>query len=127
VASTFVEHLSSSSYDEAYALMAAPYQQTTSLASFRASCAASPFLAGARSVSLSKTREEFAPGQTSGSLNATGVLSTSAGTVDVTFWFIADEARVAVLSLSIAGAPALPMGTASAPAKSAGTPTKRSR
>ena len=127
VAATFVQRLSASAYDEAYAQMAAPYRQTTSLESFRASCLASPFLAGARSVSLSKTREEFAPGEKSGSLSATGVLSTTAGNVDVTFWFITDAANTAVLGMSIAGVPALPMGAASAPAKSAASPSKRSR
>jgi len=130
VATTFAKHLSLGEYDQAYQQMANAYRQTTSLEGFRSTCTASPFLSTAQGVSLSKTRQEMAPGQSRGSLSASGVLMTRAGTVDVTFWFIDDDSGVAILNASIAGSQAFPMGTA-APAKSStakpSPPTKGAR
>jgi hypothetical protein len=115
VATAFVQHLSAARYEDAYAMMASAYRQTTPLEAFRAACGASPFLFSATSVSLSRTREERAPGQTErGSLSATGVLVTRSGTVDVTMYFVDDPGGVAVLNVTVAGTPALPMGGAAA-------------
>jgi hypothetical protein len=111
VAGAFVQHLAATRYEDAYLMMAKAYRQMTPMAAFRASCAASPFLSTAASVSISRTREERAPGQErSGSLSGTGVLVTRSGTVDVTFFFVDDPAGVAIVNVNVAGAPALPMG-----------------
>jgi hypothetical protein len=113
VAGAFVQHLAAARYEDAYAMMANAYRQTTPLASFRAACTASPFLSTASSVSLSRTREERAPGQQGrGSLSGTGVLVTRSGTVDVTFFFVDDPAGVVIVNINVAGTPALPMGGA---------------
>jgi hypothetical protein len=128
VAGVFVQHLAAGRYDDAYLTMARAYRQTTPLSSFRAACGASPFLSGAQSVSISRTREERAAGQQgSGSLSGSGVLITKSGTVDVTFWFVDDAAGVAILSLNVAGTPALPMGTTTpnAPPIDAGSAAKK--
>jgi hypothetical protein len=115
LAATFVQHLAAARFDDAYATMANAYRQTTPLASFRATCTASPFLSTATSVSISRTREERAPGQGGrGSLSATGVLTTRSGTVDATFFFVDDPAGVAIVNVNVAGAPALPMGNVAA-------------
>jgi len=111
VAGAFVQHLAAARHEDAYVMMAGAYRQTTPLASFHAACTASPFLSTATSVSLSRTREERAPGQQGrGSLSATGVLVTRSGTVDVTFFFVDDPAGVAIVNVNVAGTPALPMG-----------------
>jgi len=113
VAAAFVQHLAATRYDDAYLVMANAYRQMTPLTAFRAACAASPFLSTAVSVSLSRTREERAAGQEGrGSLSGTGVLVTRSGTVDVTFYFVDDPAGVAIVNVNVAGAPALPMGSA---------------
>jgi hypothetical protein len=111
VAAAFVQHLSAARHEDAYEMMANAYRQTTSLASFRAACTVSPFLSTATSASISRTREERAPGQQGrGSLSGTGVLVTRSGTVDVTFFFVDDPAGVAIVNINVAGTPALPMG-----------------
>jgi hypothetical protein len=111
VATAFVQHLSAGRTEDAYAMMASAYREATSLEAFRAACGASPFLSSPTSVSLSRTREERAPGQAGrGSLSATGVLVTRSGTVDVTFFFVDDAAGVAVVNVNVAGTPALPIG-----------------
>jgi hypothetical protein len=115
VANAFVQHLAAARYEDAYLTMASAYRQTTPLASFRSACTASPFLSTAASVSLSRTREERAPGQEGrGSLSGTGVLVTRSGTVDATFYFVDDPAGVAIVNVNTAGGPALPMGGAGA-------------
>jgi hypothetical protein len=123
VATAFVQHLAATRYEDAYLMMANAYRQTTPLSAFRAACTASPFLSTASSVSLSRTREERAAGQEGrGSLSGTGVLITRSGTVDVTFFFVDGASGVAIVNVNIAGAPALPMGSAvaSAPTNDAG-------
>ena len=111
-AAAFVQHIAAARHDEAYQMMAAAYRQTTPAAAFRASCLASPFLSTAVSVSISRTRQERAPGQEGrGSLSATGVLATRSGNVEAIFFFVDDPAGVAIVNLNLAGAPALPMGT----------------
>ena len=110
VAAAFVQHLSGARYQDAYAMMASAYRQMTSLDVFRAACDASPFLSSATSVSLSRTREERAPGQTGrGSVSATGVLVTRSGTVDATFFVVDDPAGMAIIHVNVAGSPALPL------------------
>ena len=124
VAGAFVQHLAAARYEDAYAMMASAYRQTTPLPSFRAACTASPFLSTATSASISRTREERAAGQQGrGSLSGTGVLVTRSGTVDVTFFFVDDPTGVAIVNVNVAGTPALPMGGAAAvaaPASDAG-------
>jgi hypothetical protein len=115
VATAFVQHLSAARYDDAYLMMANAYRQMTPVSAFRGACTASPFLSTAASVSISRTRQERAPGQEGrGSLSATGVLATRSGNVDVTFYFVDDPAGVAIVNVNVAGAPALPMGSAAA-------------
>jgi hypothetical protein len=126
VAGAFVQHLAATRFDDAYLMMANAYRQTTPLTAFRAACAASPFLSTATSVSISRTREERAPGQEGrGSLSATGVLVSRSGTVDATFFFVDDPGGVAIVNLAIAGAPALPMGGAMVTAASSDAGKKR--
>ena len=90
VGSAFVQQLSMAHHDEAYRLMAAAYRQTTPFSAFQSACIGSPFLSTARSVTLSKTSETVAPGQDKGALNATGVMTTGAGAVEVKFSFLDD-------------------------------------
>ena len=126
VATAFVQHLAAAHDEDAYLTMANAYRQTTPLASFRAACLASPFLATATSVSLSRTREERAAGQEGrGSLSATGVLVTRSGTVDVTFFFVDEPSGVAIVNVNVAGAPALPMGVVAATTPDASGTIKR--
>jgi len=113
VAGVFVQHLAAARYEDAYLTMASAYRQTTPLSAFRAACTASPFLSTAVSVSIARTREERAPGQVGrGSLSASGVLVSRSGTVEAIFYFVDDPAGVAIVNVNIAGAPALPMGSA---------------
>jgi len=126
VAGAFVQHLASARHEDAYLMMAEAYRQTTPLPAFRASCTASPFLSTAASVSLSRTREERAAGQSGrGSLTGTGVLITRSGTVDVTFFFVDDPAGVAIVNVNVAGTPALPMGSAAVVAPSTSDTVKK--
>src|SRR5260370_10587655 len=97
--------------------MGGAYGQTTSFEAFRGTCAASPFLSTVRSVSLSKTHQEFVPGKKTGSLTASGGMSTGAGTVDVTFLYVDDGTRVSILNITMAGASVLPMDTPAPPAR----------
>jgi hypothetical protein len=126
VAGTFVQHLAAARYEDAYALMASAYRQTTPLAAFRAACTASPFLSTAASVNISRTREERAPGQQGrGSLSGTGVLISRSSTVDVTFFFVDDPGGVAIVNVNVAGTPALPMGPGAAVTTASGDAGKR--
>ena len=126
VAGAFVQHLAAARHEDAYAMMANAYRQTTPLASFRAACTASPFLSTAASVSISRTREERAPGQQGrGSLSGIGVLVTGSGTVDVTFFFVDDPGGVAIININVAGTPALPMGGAAVAAPAASDAGKK--
>jgi hypothetical protein len=126
VATAFVQHLAAAHDEDAYLTMANAYRQTTPLASFRAACLASPFLATATSVSLSRTREERAAGQEGrGSLSATGVLVTRSGTVDVTFFFVDEPSGVAIVNVNVAGTPSLPMGVVAIATPAASAAVKR--
>ena len=126
VATAFVQHLAAAHDEDAYLTMANAYRQTTPLASFRAACLGSPFLATAKSVSLSRTREERAAGQEGrGSLSATGVLVTRSGTVDVTFFFVDEPSGVAIVNVNVAGTPSLPMGVVAATTPDASGTVKR--
>jgi len=119
VGSAFVQQLSMAHHDEAYRLMAAAYRQTTPFSAFQSACIGSPFLSTARSVTLSKTSETVAPGQDKGALNATGVMTTGAGAVEVKFSFLDDASGLGIVNVIVAGTPAFPMGALAVPAKSA--------
>lgn len=126
VAVAFVQHLAAARYEDAYLMMASVYRQATPLAAFRAACTASPFLSTAASVSIARTREERAAGDPGrGSLTASGVLMTKVGTVESTFWFVDDRAGVAIVGLTIAGQPVLPLGAVAVPAQDASGSVKK--
>jgi hypothetical protein len=126
VAAIFVQHLSSSQHEDAYRQMASAYRKTTSIEAFRAACQGSPFLSTVRNVSLPRTRETIAPGETQGAMTASGVMTTGAGSVEVVFSFVDDDVGPAIVNLTVAGTPALPMGTLPAPsAKPAIAPRRK--
>jgi len=126
VASAFVQQLSMAHHEEAYRLMAGAYRQTTPFSAFQSACIGSPFLSTARDVSLSRTSETVAPGQDKGALKATGVMTTGAGAVDVSFSFVDDASTLGIVNVIVAGTPAFPMGALPVLAKSAPVkPTKK--
>ena len=119
VATAFVQQLSLAHHEEAYRLMASAYRQGTPFSAFQGACIGSPFLSTARDVSLSKTSETIAPGQTKGALKASGVMTTGAGAVEVIFSFVDDAAGLGIVNVVVAGTPTFPMGAAAVQAKSA--------
>lgn len=119
VAAAFVQQLSMAHHEEAYRLMANAYRQTTPFSAFQSACIGSPFLSTARDVSLSRTSETVAPGQDKGAVKATGVMTTGAGAVEVSFSFVDDPASLGIVNVIVAGTPAFPMGALPVLVKSA--------
>ena len=112
VASSFVGHVGAGRFADAYALLAAPYRDAVSLSAFEKACRASSILAGARAVTLNRLRQQSAG--TAASLEASGVLDSTAGAVPVGFVFLAEgtgnapESRaLRILVVSLAGVPVL--------------------
>jgi hypothetical protein len=112
VASSFVGHVGAGRFADAYPLLAAPYRNTVSLAAFEQACRASPILAGARTVTLNRLRQQSAG--TAATLEAMGVLDSAAGAVPVGFVFLTEGAAGApdaralrILVVSLAGVPVL--------------------
>jgi hypothetical protein len=101
-----VAHLAAGRFAEAHRLLAAPFRATTSVASFAKSCSASPILAGVRSVTLNRTRQQSG-GDGNFSIEASGVLDTTAGVVPVGFVFLREGDALRILVVSIAGVPVL--------------------
>ena len=105
VASPFVAHVGAGRFADAYALLAAPYQRAVKLSDFAQACRASPILAGARSVTLSRLRQQNAGGATS--IEASGVLDSAAGAVPIGFVFLQEQGHLRILVVSLAGVPVL--------------------
>ncbi len=126
VASNFAADIGAGHFAEAYGLLATPYRNTTSLDQFAKACQASPFLKGARGLTLRQLRETSA-GAASGPLAAetpggaldraatsgpvavqgTGLLDSSAGPVPAQLVFLQESGQPRILVLSLAGVPVL--------------------
>lgn len=105
VASPFVAHVGAGRFADAYALLAAPYRRAVTLPDFAKSCRASPILAAARSVRLSRLRQENAGG--GATIEASGVLNSAAGAVPIGFVFLQEQGQLRILVVSLAGVPVL--------------------
>lgn len=112
VASSFVAHVGAGRFADAYALLATPYREAVSLSAFEKACRASPMLASARSVTLTKLRQQSAGA--AATLEASGVLDAGAGAVPVGFVFLVEagdgkdpRGALRILVLSLAGVPVL--------------------
>jgi hypothetical protein len=105
VAVPFVAHLGAGRFADAYKLMSAPYQGAVTRAEFEKAVRGSPLLAGARSVTLNRLRQQNAGNATT--VEARGVLDSSAGAVPIGFVFTQESGRLRVLVVSLAGVPVL--------------------
>jgi hypothetical protein len=105
VAAPFVGDIAGGRFDEAYARLATPYRAAVSLAAFRAACKASSILMGARQVTLRRLRTQAAGG--AATLEADGLLDSTAGAVPIGFVFLQEPPGPRVLVVSLAGVPIL--------------------
>jgi hypothetical protein len=105
VAVPFVANVGAGRFDQAYPLMAAPYRNVESEDEFAETCRGSPLLAGARSVTLNRLRQQSAG--TAATVEASGVLDSSAGTVPIGFVFLQERGQLRILVVSLAGVPVL--------------------
>jgi hypothetical protein len=105
VATPFIAHVGAGRFADAYALLAAPYRNAVTLAEFSKSCRASPILTAARSVRLSRLRQESAG--TAATVEGSGVLDSGAGAVPIGFVFLDDDGHLRILVVSLAGVPVL--------------------
>ena len=105
VAVPFVANVGAGRLAVAYEAMASPYRSAVTRAAFEAACRASPILAGARSVTLNRLREQNAG--TAASIEASGVLDSSAGAVPIGFVFLREAGQLRILVVSLAGVPVL--------------------
>jgi hypothetical protein len=105
VASSFAVHVGAGRFADAYPLLAAPYRSAVPLAGFAKACQASPILAAARSVTLNQLRQQSAGG--AATIEASGVLDSSAGAVPIGLVFLEEEGRLRILVVSLAGVPVL--------------------
>jgi hypothetical protein len=105
VAVPFVAKVGAGRFPDAYPLMAAPYRSVVSMSEFEKACRASPVLAGARSVTLNRLRQQNA-GKAS-TVEAMGVLDSSAGAVPIGFVFVQESGQLRILVVSLANVPVL--------------------
>jgi len=105
VASPFVAQVGAGRFDDAYALLAAPYRSAVTADAFAKACRGSPLLAGARSVTLNRLRQQSAGA--GATIEASGVLDSSAGAVPIAFVFLQEAGRPRILVVSLAGVPVL--------------------
>ena len=105
VTSSFAAHVGAGRFAEAYPLLAAPYRNAVPLAAFAKACRASPILAAARAVTLTRLRQQSAG--SAATIEANGVLDSSAGAVPVGFVFLEEEGQLRILVVSLAGVPVL--------------------
>ena len=104
----FFAALAEGRHAAAYELLAAPYRSQVSPSAFRALCQASPFLSSSRRFSVSRTRQESAPGIPGrGSMKVIGVLETGAGTLEAAIHFTEEAGAFRVASIVLAGIPVL--------------------
>lgn len=111
VASEFVAALRVGKMDEAYAQMARPYREGTSLETFGAAWRTSLLLANPQGVKLSRAHSEalqrpdgggFIRGAT---FTARGMLVVAAGAVEVSFTFLREADDAHVLAVFVGGIP----------------------
>lgn len=105
----FALALASQRYEDAYALMAAPYRAAHSLDAFKQSCQRSSLLSTVqRAVVLGTSRSMLGSG-TPGpySEQARGVLMTGAGAIEARYTLLVDGKDARILVLSLAGVPVL--------------------
>lgn len=105
VAVPFVANVGAGRFGDAYQSLAGPYRDAVSLAAFEKACRASPLLAGARSVTLNRLRQQNAGA--AATVEAMGVLDSSAGAVPIAFVFVQESGRLRILVVSLAGVPVL--------------------
>lgn len=105
VAVPFVAHVGAGRFNEAYQLLAAPYRSAVTPAAFEKACRESALLAGARSVTLNRLRQQNAG--TAATVEAMGVLDSRAGAVPIGFVFLQESGRLRILVVSLAGVPVL--------------------
>jgi hypothetical protein len=105
VAAPFVAEIGAGRFADAYARLAVPYRAAVSVAAFARSCQASPILTGARTVTLRRLRTQSGGG--AATLEADGVLDSTAGAVPVSFVFLSEEGGPRILVVSLAGVPVL--------------------
>lgn len=105
VAVPFVAKVGAGRFADAYPLMATPYRSAVSLSAFEKASRASPVLAGARSVALNRLRQQNAG--TAATVEAMGVLDSSAGAVPIRFVFVQEGGQLRILVVSLAGVPVL--------------------
>jgi len=105
VAGPFIADVGAGRFAQAYARLAAPYRASVSLAAFTRSCQASPLLAGARQVILRRLRTQTGGG--AATLEADGILDSTAGAVPASFVFLSEAAGPRILTVSLAGVPVL--------------------
>jgi hypothetical protein len=75
------------------------------LPAFEKTCRASPILAAARAVTLTRLRQQSAG--TAATIEASGVLDSGAGAVPIGFVFLQEGGRLRILVVSLAGVPVL--------------------
>jgi hypothetical protein len=105
VAAPFIAEIGAGRFADAYARLAAPYRAAVSLAAFADACQASPILTGARQVTLRRLRTQSGGGVAT--LEADGVLDSTAGVVPISFVFLQEPAGPGVVVVSLAGVPVL--------------------
>jgi hypothetical protein len=105
----FVAALATKRFDDAYALMAEPYRAHASLEVFRASCAASPFLAQAERATVFSTRRMLPGGaaQAPYTVDGTGVITGHAGSINARITLLVSGGDAGILVLVLAGVPVL--------------------
>jgi hypothetical protein len=105
VAAPFVAEIGAGRFSDAYARLATPYRAAVSVAAFSRSCQASPILTGARQVTLRRLRTQTGGG--GATLEADGVLDSTAGAVPISFVFLQEPTGPRVVVVSLAGVPVL--------------------
>jgi hypothetical protein len=105
VAVPFIAEIAGGRFAEAYARLAVPYRAAVSLAAFTNTCQASLILMGGRQVTVRRLRTQAGGG--AATLEADGVLDSTAGAVPISFVFLQEPAGPRVLVVSLAGVPVL--------------------
>jgi hypothetical protein len=109
VMTRFTDALAAKRFDDAYALMAEPYRDHASVETFRASCAASPFLAQAERATVFSTVRTWSGGavQEPYTLEGRGVITGHAGSINARITFLVSGGDLRILVLVLAGVPVL--------------------
>ena len=103
VAAPFIAEIGAARFADAYARLADPYRAAVSLAAFTETCKRSPILMAARQVTLRRVRTLSGGG--GATLEADGLLDSTAGAVPISF--LQEPAGPRILVVSLAGVPLL--------------------